>query len=593
MCGIVGFIGEKNAKDVVLSGLTRLEYRGYDSAGLSLFNSRYRVFDVFKDEGRVQKLIDSTKNAQYSNIGIGHTRWATHGRVNKENSHPHFSQTRRFIIVHNGVIENYSQLKEQYLRNATFISETDTEVIAQLIETFAQTLPVEAAITTTLKLLHGSYALLILDSNDPEKIYAAKYKSPLIIGEGTDGITIASDLMALVGYSENYHALDDKTFVVARRDNVRLFNLDNQSLDFHFKKIELDDQDTTLGEYPHFMMKEIHEQPSVIRRILTNYHIGDTFNISPEIIKDIKDSDRIYILAAGTSMHAGLIGKQMIEKMASIPVEVHIASEFAYHQPLFSKKPFFILVTQSGETADLRACLVNLKDQNYKILTITNVPTSTLAREANYALELFAGPEIAVASTKAYVAQVSVFAILAYELSHKTFDLKKELSVAANSIESFLATEDVLSHVRALLTRRNCFFIGRGLDYYVGLEAALKLKEISYIQTEGFAAGELKHGTIALIEDKTPVIAIISDPKISPNTRSNLKEVQARGAHTMIISMRSLAEKGDEIILDDVHPLLTPLVTVVPTQLIAYYAALERAYDIDKPRNLAKSVTVE
>lgn len=593
MCGIVGFIGEKNAKDVVLSGLTRLEYRGYDSAGLSLFNSRYRVFDVFKDEGRVQKLVDSTKSAQYSNIGIGHTRWATHGRVNKENSHPHFSQTRRFIIVHNGVIENYSQLKDQYLRNATFISETDTEVIAQLIETFAQTLPVEAAITTTLKLLHGSYALLILDANDPEKIYAAKYKSPLIIGEGTDGITIASDLMALVGYSENYHALDDKTFVVARRDNVRLFNLDNQSLDFHFKKIELDDQDTTLGEYPHFMMKEIHEQPSVIRRILTNYHIGDTFDISPEIIKDIKDSDRIYILAAGTSMHAGLIGKQMIEKMASIPVEVHIASEFAYHQPLFSKKPFFILVTQSGETADLRACLVNLKDQNYKILTITNVPTSTLAREANYALELFAGPEIAVASTKAYIAQVSVFAILAYELSHKTFDLKKELSVAANSIESFLSTEDVLSHVRDLLTRRNCFFIGRGLDYYVGLEAALKLKEISYIQTEGFAAGELKHGTIALIEDKTPVIAIISDPKISPNTRSNLKEVQARGAHTMIISMRSLAEKGDEIILDDVHPLLTPLVTVVPTQLIAYYAALERAYDIDKPRNLAKSVTVE
>jgi len=593
MCGIVGFIGEKNAKDVVLSGLTRLEYRGYDSAGLSLFNSRYRVFDVFKDEGRVQKLIDSTKSAQYSNIGIGHTRWATHGRVNKENSHPHFSQTRRFIIVHNGVIENYSQLKEQYLRNATFISETDTEVIAQLIETFAQTLPVEAAITTTLKLLHGSYALLILDSNDPEKIYAAKYKSPLIIGEGTDGITIASDLMALVGYSENYHALDDKTFVVARRDNVRLFNLDNQSLDFHFKKIELDDQDTTLGEYPHFMMKEIHEQPSVIRRILTNYHIGDTFDISPEIIKDIKDSDRIYILAAGTSMHAGLIGKQMIEKMASIPVEVHIASEFAYHQPLLSKKPFFILVTQSGETADLRACLVNLKDQNYKILTITNVPTSTLAREANYALELFAGPEIAVASTKAYVAQVTVLSILAYELSNKSFDLKKELSVAANSIESFLATENVLSHVRELLTRRNCFFIGRGLDYYVGLEAALKLKEISYIQTEGFAAGELKHGTIALIEDKTPVIAIISDPKISPNTRSNLKEVQARGANTMIISMRSLAQNGDDIILDDVHPLLTPLVTVVPTQLIAYYAALERAYDIDKPRNLAKSVTVE
>ncbi len=593
MCGIVGFIGNKNAKEVILNGLSRLEYRGYDSAGLSLFNSRYRVFDVFKDEGRVQKLIDSTKESQFSNIGIGHTRWATHGKVNKENSHPHYSQTRRFIIVHNGVIENYQQLKDQYLKNSSFVSETDTEVIAQLIETFSQTLNVETAITTTLKLLHGSYALLILDSNDPEKIYAAKYKSPLIIGKGDAGITIASDLMALVGYSTDYHALDDKTFIVARPDNIRLFNLNNESLDFHFKPIELDDSDTTKGEYAHFMMKEVHEQPSVVRRILTNYFDKDASLIKPEIIDQIKSSDRIFILAAGTSMHAGLIGKQMIEKMSSIPVEVHIASEFAYHQPLLSKKPFFILVTQSGETADLRACLVNIKDQNYPILTITNVPTSTLAREASYALELFAGPEIAVASTKAYVAQVTVLSLLAYELSSKNIDIKKELSIAATSIENFLASENIREHVRNLLTRRNCFFIGRGLDYFVGLEAALKLKEISYIQTEGFAAGELKHGTIALIEDKTPVIAIISDPKINGNTRSNLKEVQARGASTLIISTRDLAYPDDDVILDPVHPLLTPLITVVPTQLIAYYAALERSYDIDKPRNLAKSVTVE
>lgn len=593
MCGIVGFIGHKNAKDVVLSGLTRLEYRGYDSAGISLFNQRYQIFDVYKDEGRVAKLVESTKNAGYSNIGIGHTRWATHGRVNKENSHPHYSQTRRFIVVHNGVIENYQELKDQYLKNHVFQSETDTEVIAQLIETFSQTLHVENAITTTLKLLHGSYALLVLDSNDPEKIYAAKYKSPLIVGEGEEGITIASDLMALVGYSKNYHALDDKTFIVARQSDVRLFNLDHQPLDFHFKEIELDDADTTKGEYAHYMLKEIHEQPSVIRRIVTNYYDKESALINPEILDALRQADRIYILAAGTSMHAGLIGKQLFERLCSIPVEVHIASEFAYQKPLLSKNPIFILVTQSGETADLRACLVDLKERGYKTLTLTNVATSTLAREANYFLELYAGPEIAVASTKAYVAQVALLAILAYELSSKTFDLRKELSIAATSIEDFLASEDIRTLVRYYLTRRNAFFIGRGLDYFVSLEAALKLKEISYIQTEGFAAGELKHGTIALIEDSTPVIALISDPKINMNTRSNLKEVQARGAKTFRIVIESCKIEGDEVVLKDVHPMLTPLVMVVPTQLISYYAALERAYDIDKPRNLAKSVTVE
>ncbi len=593
MCGIVGFIGNKNAKDVILNGLTRLEYRGYDSAGLSLFNNRYQIFDVYKDEGRVQKLIDSTKSAPYSNVGIGHTRWATHGKVNKENSHPHYSQSRRFIIVHNGVIENYQQLKQQYLSKSKFESDTDTEVIAQLIETFSQTLHVENAITTTLKLLHGSYALLVLDAADPEKIYAAKYKSPLIVGKGSEGITIASDLMALVGYADTYHPLEDKTFVVARKDDVRIFNLDHKPLDAQFKKIELDDTDTTKGEYAHFMMKEIHEQPTVLRRILTNYYDKEQSLIKSEILETVKKADRIYILAAGTSMHAGLVGKHLLEKLVSIPVEVHIASEFAYQTPMISKEPVFILVTQSGETADLRACLVYLNEYKYKTLTITNVPTSTLAREATYFLELFAGPEIAVASTKAYVAQISVFALLAYELSNKSIDIKKEISIAALSIEQFLASENILELVRNYLTRRNCFFIGRGLDYCVGLEAALKLKEISYIQSEGFAAGELKHGTIALIENGTPVIAIISDPNINGNTRSNLKEVESRGAYTFKIVLEACKRDGDEVVINDVHPLLTPLVMIVPAQLIAYYAALERSHDIDKPRNLAKSVTVE
>lgn len=593
MCGIVGYIGNKQAKDVILDGLKRLEYRGYDSAGISLFNMRQQIFDVYKDQGRVDKLAKSVVKSPRSNIGIGHTRWATHGKVNKENAHPHYSHSRRFILVHNGVIENYKQLKEQYLSGVTFLSETDTEVIAQLIETFSNTLNIENAILTTLRLLRGSYALLILDQQNPDIVYAAKYKSPLLVGRGKEGITVASDLMALIGYSEEYLPLDDKTFVVASRDNLKLFDINHKSLVPNFTKIDMTNGDVERGEYAHFMMKEIHEQPSVIRRIVTNYFDKDQSLINNQILKDIKGSDRIYILAAGTSMHAGLIGKNLFEKLASIPVEVHIASEFAYQQPLLSEKPFFILVSQSGETADLRACLVNIKDQNYKVLTITNVATSTLAREANYFLELYAGPEIAVASTKAYVAQIAILALVAYELSKKTFSIREELTKVALSIEKFLSDENMRYLTRNLLTHRNCFFIGRGLDYYVGLEAALKLKEISYIQTEGFAAGELKHGTIALIEEGTPVIAMISNPKISHNTRSNLNEVLARGARAIRIVMSNVAEEDDEVIIDEVHELLTPMAMVVPTQLISYYAALERSYDIDKPRNLAKSVTVE
>jgi glucosamine--fructose-6-phosphate aminotransferase (isomerizing) len=594
MCGIVGFIGKQNAKDIILKGLTRLEYRGYDSAGMSLFNHRYQIYDVYKDVGRVEKLIKLSEQALESDIGIGHTRWATHGKVNKENSHPHFSQTRRFLIVHNGVIDNDQQLKDQYLRHTKFESETDTEVIAQLIETFAQTLHVENAITTTLKLLHGSYALLILDANDPEKIYAAKDKSPLLIGKGTKGITIASDLMALVGISNEYYPLKDQTLIIATKSSARMLDLNHQSMTIDYRTLDMDDHETTKGEFPHFMLKEIHEQPSVIRRILTQYTLNHQLSVDEKIKQEIIQADRIYMLAAGTSMHAALIGKVLFENILKKPVEVHIASEFAYQSPLLSNKPFFILITQSGETADLRACLLKLNEANHHTLTLTNVATSTLAREATYFMELYAGPEIAVASTKAYVAQLAVLAILADQCApNPLFDLKKELTKVALSIESFLANEKIKDDVHNLLTARNCFYIGRGIDYLVSLEAALKLKEISYIQTEGFAAGELKHGTIALIEERTPVIAIISDPKIELNTRSNLKEVITRGATTFVIAMKSSSQPQDQVILEDVHRLLTGLITVVPTQLIAYYAALQRGLDIDKPRNLAKSVTVE
>lgn len=592
MCGIVGYVGKRQAKEIILEGLTRLEYRGYDSAGLSIFNQRLQIFDVYKDIGRVNQLREISKSSAFSNIGIGHTRWATHGKVSKINAHPHQSYSKRFVIVHNGVIENYQELKAQYLTNTIFESETDTEVIAQLIETFAKNLNVENAILTTLKLLKGSYALLILDTTSPEVLYAAKHKSPLILGQSNEGITIASDLMALVGYADTYVPIEDKTFIVSNETTTRFYDLDHHLIHPTFKKIELDESSVEKGAYAHFMLKEIHEQPSVVRRLVSNY-LNDTYTFDQNLIEKMRQSDRIYVLAAGTSMHAGFIGKRLFESLAGIPTEVHIASEFAYQMPLLTKNPFFVLVSQSGETADLRACLVKLKKRNYEILTITNVITSTLAREANYALELFAGPEIAVASTKAYVAQVGLLAILANELGARPINLYQELTKVALAIENFLSEEKMLDITRRMFTKKECFYIGRGVDYYIGLEAALKLKEISYIHTEGFAAGELKHGTIALIEEDTPVVAIISDVSISSNTRSNLKEVEARGAKTLIISMKEASQKDDDIVLDDVYPLLSPMVMVVPTQLFSYYAALVRSYDIDKPRNLAKSVTVE
>jgi len=595
MCGIVGYIGnnKKNAKDIVLSGLKKLEYRGYDSAGISLFDKRFETFKIYKDFGRVQKIVDLTQKVDPSPIGIGHTRWATHGKVTKDNAHPHYSQSKRFIIVHNGVIENHEELKEQYLKTSNFYSETDTEVIAQLIETFSKSFNVETAILTTLKLLEGSYALLVIDTHDPETIYAAKNKSPLVLGKSKDGVTIASDLMALVGYADEYFALVDHSFVVAKATEVKTYNLLHELQEVSYLTINQDEVSSELGTYQHYMLKEIYEQPSVIRRIVSKYVFDDLPKINHQIVDKIRLSDRIYILAAGTSMHAGYVGKRMIEEITGLPVEVHIASEFAYHMPVLSNNPYFILITQSGETADLRACLLKIKEKHHPVLTITNVKTSTLAREADHYLELFAGPEIAVASTKAYIAQIAVLYVLANAVTDAPYDVKYELDKVAKSIESFLENQEVAKLAHETFLKRNCFYIGRDIDYYTALEASLKLKEISYIQTEGFAAGELKHGTIALIENHTPVIAIISNKHIAKNTRSNLNEVLARGAKTVIISLKSVSQPTDDIILQDCDELLAPMVTVVPTQLLSYYAALERNLDIDKPRNLAKSVTVE
>ncbi|MGG1675603.1 glutamine--fructose-6-phosphate transaminase (isomerizing) [Neobacillus sp. NRS-1170] len=600
MCGIVGYIGTNDSKEILLKGLEKLEYRGYDSAGIAVMNEK--GVHVFKEKGRIADLREIVDENVFANLGIGHTRWATHGVPSKVNSHPHTSTSGRFTLVHNGVIENYDLLKREYLTDVTFVSETDTEVIVQLVERFvSEGLEVLEAFRKTLTLLHGSYALALLDEQDNETIYVAKNKSPLLVGLGNDFNVVASDAMAMLQVTDQYVELMDKEIVIVTKDDVTIQNLNGEVITRAPYKAELDASDIEKGTYPHYMLKEIDEQPLVMRKIIQTYQNEQgELTIDSDIIGAVNASDRIYIIAAGTSYHAGLVGKQFIENIAKMPVEVHIASEFVYNMPLLTEKPLFIFISQSGETADSRAVLVKVKEMGYPALTITNVPGSTLSREADYTLLLHAGPEIAVASSKAYTAQLAVLAILA-EVTAKSrniavdFDLVHELGIIANAMEVLCDSKELIEHISRefLSVTRNAFFIGRGVDYYVGLEGALKLKEISYIQAEGFAGGELKHGTIALIEEGTPVIALATQESVNLSIRGNVKEVAARGANVCIVSMKGLNMDEDSFVIPEVHELLTPLISVIPLQLIAYYAALHRDCDVDKPRNLAKSVTVE
>ncbi|MGG0134071.1 glutamine--fructose-6-phosphate transaminase (isomerizing) [Bacillus tropicus] len=600
MCGIVGFIGEQDAKEILLKGLEKLEYRGYDSAGIAVQAENGVV--VYKEKGRIAKLREIVDENVAASVGIGHTRWATHGVPSKVNAHPHQSTSKRFTLVHNGVIENYELVKKEYLQDVTFVSETDTEVIVQLMEQQVSTgLSVEEAFRNTLSLLHGSYAIGLLDAENPNMIYVAKNKSPLLVGVGDNFNVVASDAMAMLQVTDQFIELMDKEIVIVTKESITIKNLQGETIERAPFTAELDASDIEKGTYPHFMLKEIDEQPLVIRNIIQKYQDENgEIELDQDIRNAILDSDRIYIIACGTSYHAGLVGKQFIEKFAKMPVEVHVASEFSYNMPLLTDRPFFIYISQSGETADSRAVLVQTNEMGHKALTITNVPGSTLSREADYTLPLYAGPEIAVASTKAYTAQLAVLSILAADIAKAKgevlgFDLTHELGLVANAMIELCDQKEEMDALakQFLATTRNCFFIGRSVDFYVGLEGALKLKEISYIQAEGFAGGELKHGTIALIENGTPVIALATQEHVNLGIRGNVKEVVARGANPCIISMKGLEMEGDSFVLPAVHEALAPLVAVIPLQLISYYAALHRECDVDKPRNLAKSVTVE
>lgn len=602
MCGIVGYIGRQDAKDILLQGLEMLEYRGYDSAGIYVMDDQDQGH-LFKEKGRIAALREKVDHNVPAKTGIGHTRWATHGVPSVENAHPHQSNSGRFNLVHNGVIENYKAVRDAFLTDTTLHSDTDTEIIVQLIAWYVEEEGLETidAFKKAIVALKGSYALALIDNENPDVVYAAKNKSPLLLGRGDGFNVICSDAMAMIQETNQFVELMDGEIATLTVDDIKIETLAGDVITRASYTALLDANDLSKGTYPHYMAKEIDEQPAVMRKIVQNYQNDKgVLEIDPAILEEMTASDRIYIIACGTSYNAGWVGKQILENLTKIPTEVHLSSEFGYNMPLLTEKPFFIFLSQSGETADSRQVLVKINDMNYPSLTLTNVHGSTLSREAKYTLLLHAGPEIAVASTKAYTAQIAVLAILGELAGRKKgldldVDIAHELGIAATAIESIIDEKEIFEQlsVTHLSISRNAFYIGRGIDYYVVMEAALKLKEVSYVQTEGFAAGELKHGTIALIEEGTPVISIITDEITAGHTRGNAQEVISRGAHSMIISIDGLDQPEDAYVLPKVHHLLTPLVSVIPTQLIAYYTSLHRGNDVDKPRNLAKSVTVE
>ncbi len=603
MCGIVGVVG-KPARDIILNGLTNLEYRGYDSAGIYLNDLNGNEY-LTKAVGRISNLKEKLTPDEQGLVGIGHTRWATHGKPTVDNAHPHFDETKRFYLVHNGVIENYTELKEKYLQGVKFHSDTDTEVVVQLIGKIARDKNLDAfsAFKEALKLVKGSYAFLLVDNTEPDHVFIAKNKSPMMLGIGDGFNIIASDAISVLDQTKTFVDLQDGDVGDITKDSYTIETVDGKKVDREPHVLNIDPNAASKGTYEFYMLKEIDEQPGVMRHMSQNYldENGEP-KVDQDIIDAISKADRLYIFAAGTSYHAGLVGKTIFEHYTGIPTEVGYASEAGYHFPMMSKHPFFIFLTQSGETADSRVVLKEANKRGIPSLTMTNVEGSTLSREANYTMLLGAGPEIAVASTKAYTAQVALQAILAKALGEKLgnqdakdWDLQHDLAIAAEGIQQIVDGKEKLKELadKYIVKSRNAFYIGRGIDHAVALEGALKLKEVSYIQTEGFAAAELKHGTISLIEDGTPVIALINDPVTADLTRGNIQEVASRGASVITIVGKEFANSDDTIVLPEINYYMSALLTVVPTQLLAYYASKDKGLDVDKPRNLAKSVTVE
>jgi len=608
VCGIVGYIGKKEATPFLINGLSKLEYRGYDSAGVAVLKDG--ELKVSKCKGRLVNLEEKIKNDPvFGSLGIGHTRWATHGEPSDINSHPHNSYKGTISVVHNGIIENYLSIKERLIsKGYEFHTETDTEVIPNLIEYYYNGDLLDAVIKAVSK-MEGSYAIGVICTEEPDKLVAVRKDSPLIVGLGQEEYYIASDIPAVLNNTRDVYLLNDKEFVVLTRDGVKILTEDKEEVKKEVYHVTWNADAAEKGGYEHFMLKEIHEQPKAIRDTMTSRIVKgqpiklDDITITKEQINEL---NKIYIVACGTAYHAGVVGKYAIEKLARIPVEVDIASEFRYRDPIIDNKTLMIVISQSGETADTLAALRLAKEKQARVLAITNVVGSSVAREADDVLYTWAGPEIAVASTKAYVTQLIAMYIIALFFaqnkgtlsSEELEEYKNEMLLLPEKAEKVLETKEVVQKFASKnYNHKDMFFLGRGVDYAVAMEGSLKLKEISYIHSEAYAAGELKHGPIALIEDGTVVIALATQDSLYDKMVSNIKEVKTRGAKVLGFAFEghNEIEKSVDVAryIPKTLPILAPVLSVIPLQLLSYYVATFKGCDVDKPRNLAKSVTVE
>jgi len=609
MCGIVGYIGNRDSQNILLNGLKKLEYRGYDSAGIAVFTEN--GLEIRKSKGRLSVLENyCNERPLRGTIGIGHTRWATHGRPSDENSHPHTDNSVKFSVVHNGIIENYLMLKEELsAKGHRFVSETDTEVIAHLIADLYKGDLVEA-VRSAVKRMRGAFALAVMTEHEPDKLVAVRWASPLIIGVGEGENFIGSDIPALLEYTRNVFILEDGDLAVLTKDRVELMDLNGKNISREMVRVDWDLVTAEKAGFDHFMLKEIHEQPKAYRDTM-----GSRIDEKGERVilreigmsdEDLRSLQNIHIVACGTAYHAGLVGKRVIETLTRVPVEVDIASEYRYRNPIITDKTLVVVISQSGETADTLAALREAKRRGARVVAITNVVGSSVAREADDVIVTWAGPEIAVASTKAYSSQLIALYLFGLYLAQTLGtqeaatirDLLAELRKLPEQVEAILARSGEIKEFAGRIARhKNLFFIGRGMDYAVVQEGSLKLKEISYIHSEAYAAGELKHGTLALIEEGIPVIALATQEDVFEKTLSNIKEVAARGARVIGIAGEGdteLIKAADQVFtIPRTHPLFTAALSVVPLQLLAYYTALALGHDVDKPRNLAKSVTVE
>lgn len=606
MCGIVGYVGDRDCADVLVDALSKLEYRGYDSAGIAVVEKG--VIKVEKCKGRLANLVDkmAVDGKPKGHCGIGHTRWATHGEPSDINSHPHGN--KRVSIVHNGIIENYKQIKDFLIEEGySFVSETDTETVAKLLDYYYVDDPVDTIIKVLAE-IKGSYALGIMFHDYPDTVFAVRKESPLIVGVGENENFLASDVPAIIKYTRDYYLLEANEIAVVKKDSVQIYDMHKEPVHKEINTADWDVDAAEKGGYEHFMLKEIHEQPAAVRDTVSPRIINGMPDLSQDGVdmQKLKDYRQIFIVACGTAMHAGMVGKYVIEKLARKPVIVDIASEFRYRDPIITKDDLMIVISQSGETADTMAVLRLAKEVGAATLAVVNVVGSSIAREADMVIYTHAGPEISVASTKAYMVQISVMYLLAFELAYangtidkeRCMELTAQLGQMPDIIRETLELKDTCSFVASkLVNAESLLYIGRGLDYALSMEGSLKLKEISYIHSESYAAGELKHGTISLITEGMPVIAVATQKKLIEKTVSNIREVKARGAMVILICDNSI-EVGEGVAdyiirLPQTDEQLMPMAAAAPLQLIAYYTSVLKGNDVDKPRNLAKSVTVE